>query len=320
MQAFAQRDDVQLPGAQSIHPARFNALTDRSNVKGLRQTAGHLGTLCVTGWFVTAGQESAFLLAIALVLHGVVLVFLFAPLHECIHFTAFRSRWLNTVVSNLAGFLLILPPRYFRSFHLAHHRHTQDPVRDPELPKPKLDTWPTYLWHVSGLPFWWERTSTTVRHAFGRTSDAYIDVHHRRLIVREARCFVVAYAGVGMIAVGFEVDALLWLWGLPAVIGQPVLRLFLLAEHSGCDLGDDPFGNTRTTHTSWLVRTLSWNMCYHAEHHLAAAVPFHALPRLHRVVAHRLRCEGVGYYAVNRSLLPHSRRIARHPTSSERGG
>ncbi|GIT53115.1 MAG: hypothetical protein Ct9H300mP16_02750 [Pseudomonadota bacterium] len=35
---------------------------------------------------------------------------LFAPLHETIHRTAFRSRYLNTGVAALGGFLLLLPP------------------------------------------------------------------------------------------------------------------------------------------------------------------------------------------------------------------
>jgi len=56
--------------------------------------------------------------------YGTCLVFLFAPLHETIHGTAFRSRRLNRVVSAACGWILVLPPRYFRAFHFEHHRHT----------------------------------------------------------------------------------------------------------------------------------------------------------------------------------------------------
>ena len=59
-------------------------------------------------------------------LYGTTLVFLFAPLHETVHYTAFRSRSLNRAVSAVCGWILLLPPRYFRAFHLEHHRYTQD--------------------------------------------------------------------------------------------------------------------------------------------------------------------------------------------------
>jgi fatty acid desaturase len=44
-------------------------------------------------------------------------------------------------------------------------------------------------------------------------------------------------------------------------------------------------------------------MPYHAEHHGWPAVPFHALPTLHRLVRPGLRCRGAGYGAVVRNIL-----------------
>ena len=85
---------------------------------------------------VLAARGTPWLLP-AMLLHGILLVFLFAPLHEAVHRTAFRSRWLNDGVARACGAVLILPPDYFRAFHFTHHRHTQDPARDPELSTPK---------------------------------------------------------------------------------------------------------------------------------------------------------------------------------------
>jgi hypothetical protein len=59
-----------------------------------------------------------------LLAHGIVLVSLFTLEHESIHGTAFRTPWINIVCAEAVGFLLLLPPRYFRYFHFAHHRHT----------------------------------------------------------------------------------------------------------------------------------------------------------------------------------------------------
>ena len=79
--------------------------------------------------------------------------------------------------------------------------------------------------------------------------------------------------------------AVLWVWLLPVVLGQPMLRLYLLAEHTGCPMVPEMLENSRTVHTNAVVRFLAWNMPYHAEHHAYAAIPFHALPRAHAALA-----------------------------------
>ena len=77
---------------------------------------------------------------------------------------------------------------------------------------------------------------------------------------------------------------LLWYWVVPALLGQPMLRLYLLAEHSACPRSADMLENTRTTYTNALVRFLAWNMPFHAEHHAWPSIPFHALPQTNALV------------------------------------
>jgi fatty acid desaturase len=101
-------------------------------------------------------------------------------------------------------------------------------------------------------------------------------------------------------------DLVAWIcgaWVFPAVLGQPFLRLFLLAEHSGCAFSDDMLENTRTTHTNAVTRRLAWWMPYHAEHHSFPSVPFHALPELHALMGQRVRVTASGYFAVQSELL-----------------
>ena len=82
----------------------------------------------------------------------------------------------------------------------------------------------------------------------------------------------------------------------PLVIGAPFLRAYLLAEHAGCDEGDDNMlANTRTLLTTAPLRFIAWNMPYHTEHHSFPAVPFHALPRLHRMMVKDIRHLEPGY-------------------------
>ena len=130
---------------------RLGSLARRSDVAGLAQLAGHTGALVVTGYFVHISIGTVWS-PLALLGYGFVLVFLFAPLHESVHRTAFRSRWVNGLVSWLCGAVLMLPPEYFRAFHFAHHRYTQDPERDPEPASAKPASWRSWLWTVSGIP------------------------------------------------------------------------------------------------------------------------------------------------------------------------
>jgi fatty acid desaturase len=111
------------------------------------------------------------------------------------------------------------------------------------------------------------------------------------------------YALVAAASLALRSDLALVLWVYPALLGQPVLRLYLLAEHAGCPEVPDMLSNTRTTRTNALLRFLAWNMPYHAEHHLLPSVPFHALPALHKEIAHRIQTLSPGYASVHRDLV-----------------
>jgi fatty acid desaturase len=242
-------------------------------------------------------------LAPALLLHGILLTFLFAPLHETVHRTGFRRRWLNDATAWLCGLALALPPEYFRAFHFAHHRHTQDPAHDPELAEPKPQSMWAYLRHVSGLPYWCSRLATLVRHARGRVAEPFITRRLRPRIVREARLYLAVYAVILLVSIVTGSPAALIFWLVPALLGQPFLRCYLLAEHTGCPLVADMLRNTRTTRSLAPIRRLAWNMPYHAEHHACPWLPFHALPAAHLLLERKIAVQAPGYVAVNRAII-----------------
>ena len=253
----------------------------RSDLAGLVQLVGHLNLIAVMIWLnmILSGVWQIF----AMAGQGIVMVFLFTAMHECSHATAFRSRWINRAVGRLAGAMLVIGPRWFFYFHQDHHKFTQDPARDPELASPKPDSAAAYFWYLTGLPFWISNLRVLVGNAFGRRDDVYVPVTVRQAIYTEARWMLGLYLAVIPMLVfqGWFATYVL----VPLLLGQPFLRAYLLAEHAGCEPGNDNMlANTRTLLTAAPVRFLAWNMPYHTEHHSFPAVPFHRLPHLHRLM------------------------------------
>ena len=291
------------------HRDAINALSERELVRLKRRsdTAGllhlglHLSLLGLTGWVILA-SPFALLVAVALVVHGILLVFLFAPLHECIHETAFRSHWLNQVVATIAGFILLLPPRYFRYFHLAHHRHTQDAEKDPELATPKPADWPTYLWRLTGIDYWRGQFGALVSCAFGRRLPAFIPANGRARVAAEARGYVAAYLVVAAVGLMAGLSWLVWLWILPVLVGQPFLRAYLLAEHTGCPFVPDMLANSRTVFAGPLIQRLAWNMPNHTAHHAMPSVPFHRLPELTAILKSNLKTTSPSYLETHKDI------------------
>ena len=117
----------------------------------------------------------------------------------------------------------------------------------------------------------------------------------------EARVLLTLYSFAGLSLL--ITPLLFWIWILPLIVGQPVLRLYLLAEHEQCPPVANMFENSRTTFTTRLVRALAWNMPFHAEHHAYPSVPFHALPALHHHTRAYLKSTSDGYTEFARDYM-----------------
>lgn len=233
---------------------------------------------------------------------GLLLVSLFHLEHECIHDTPFRTNHLNSITGAACGFILLLPSLWFRYFHRDHHRYTQIKGKDPELESSKPATKRQWLIHLSGLPVFLSLVKVIIRCTTGSVNDSFIPAGARHAVIRQARYMSAGYLLLiaGSLASGSAV--LLWIWVIPLMIGQPFLRLYLLAEHTLCDNTDNMFLNTRTVLSNPLVRWFTWNMPYHTEHHVYPAVPFHQLPSLHRKMIRFLAHTNRSYSEFNTQL------------------
>ena len=268
------------------------SLLVQSDGPGLVHFAFHFGAILLGAALILSAVPGWQLL---LPVQGIFIGFLFTPLHETIHRTAFHTEGLNTFVATVCGFAVLIAPNWFRYFHFAHHRFTHEPGRDPELEAGKPESLGAYLLYVSGGPVWLGNVKVLVTNALGRRDDPYVPVRARAKVVREARLFLAAYGVVILASVAAQSSALIWAWLVPALLGQPFMRLYLLAEHTRCPHVANMLENTRTTFTTRFVRFIAWNMPYHIEHHTYPAVPFHKLPAFHQVIRDHLGCTQDGY-------------------------
>jgi len=230
---------------------------------------------------------------------------LFAPIHETMHQTVFRSRRANAVVGWLAACPSGLNWHFYTAFHLAHHRFTQDSARDPELAPPPPSRLDGYVMRVLGVNYWRARAAVIRDCWRGDLSGyAYIPTAAAPRIIFSVRAmcvFMVALAAGSALLWGWWVPLAFWI--VPQLLGQPLLRLYLLTEHTDCTLDANGLTNTRTVLTNGLMRLLMWNMSFHTEHHLYPSIPFHRLPDAHRAVRRRLGVVQEGYARWHRGYL-----------------
>ena len=283
----------------SLSAEQRTALQEKSDLPGLFRLFVHWGLIVVIGWLIATGAPGWQAL---MVVQGILIIFCFTLLHETTHKTPFASLWLNETVMHICAFLVVLPPEWFRYFHFAHHRFTNDPERDPELGSEKPLTWAGYLWRVTGVPVWRIHFGQMIKNALGKADESFLPEGRMNRVRIEAQVFIAIYLVLAIVLIAGQ-SWLFWCWIAPAMLGQPFLRLYLLAEHGRCPPVANMLENTRTTFTNRLVRWVAWNMPYHAEHHAWPTVPFHKLPELHAITKPHLKKTSNGYVEFHKEYV-----------------
>ena len=287
---------------------RMPGFVERRDGPGLAFAAAHAALLVTTGWVLWRALGTAWAVP-ATVLHGVVIVHLFAPFHESVHYTAFRTRRLNTAMSWVAGLVLMLPPTVFSYQHTAHHRYTQDVERDPQMIPMGESRW-GFWYYASAVPYFQGILSGLLRQLLGRLSPSErrdVPEALHGTVQREAICFWGVYLALAAVSVQFETWLVVLFWLLPRVAGEPFMRIIRMSEHVGCARVPSMLENTRTVFTAAPLRWLAWNMAYHTAHHALPQTPFFRLPALDAVLRDRVAETRQGYLDFVRT---HIRRMA----------
>ncbi len=297
-----------------VTPDDLARLGQKNNRLAMSRAVIHFGLLGGSMAAVVLLSNSPWwILAPAIVLCGLMITCCFAPLHECSHRTAFASRVMNDRVAWLAGLPLLFPPAAYREFHFEHHRHTHDPLRDPEISAggERFAMWPVYaheyLAVASGVLLLSLRMVMLIALVVGPNEwlwqklMPFMRGHTRKEATRQARIFAALYLAGGVLAAWLAPGAVWLLASL--VVGHSALALWLASEHTGLPTDGNIFDRTRTTLTNRVMRFLMWNMPFHAEHHAYPSVPFHALPELHALARDELRHTAPGYVRLHRGVV-----------------
>ena len=220
--------------------------------------------------------------------------------HECGHGTAFKTRWKNMAVYQVASFCMIRDPYCWKFSHARHHSDTIIVGRDPEVAIMRPVVMLKMLANLVGLIDVQDGLRRMAIHATGRIlpdeADYVAEVFFPK-IVRTARIWVAIYAATLVTAVVLQSWVPLLLIGLPRLYGCWHMVLCGWLQHGG--LADNVLDhrlNCRTVCMNPVSRFLYWNMNYHVEHHMFPLVPYYRLPELHEACA-------FDFPAPNRSIL-----------------
>ena len=217
-----------------------------------------------------------------------------AAVHELSHGTPFKTKAVNEVFYHLFCFLTWNNPVHFRASHIYHHQFTVYRGQDKEVVKEPvrvlLNAGNLVSWLTFDYAWFWTLVKTTVQHAFG---NADADFFHwdplfpkgdprRAAMVRWARIMVIGSIVLIALFIYFKLYVLIFLVNFGGFFVTILGRLTLAVQHQGlAENTPDWRLVAHTVHFGPLGRYLYWNMNYHIEHHMYAAVPFHRLPRFH---------------------------------------
>jgi fatty acid desaturase len=205
--------------------------------------------------------------------------------HECGHGTAFRTRWMNTAVYNLACFMMMREPTVWRWSHTRHHTDTIIVGRDPEIVAMRPPRLVHIVCNFFGLFDVPNAMRIMVVHASGRlTGDEaqYVPESERSKVYRTSRIWLVIYVATVVWCIASRSILPALVIGLPRVYGTWHHLMTGLTQHAGlAENVTDHRLNSRTVYMNPISRFIYWNMNYHLEHHMYPMVPYHALPQLH---------------------------------------
>jgi fatty acid desaturase len=290
-----------------IPTAEFKKLHERNDWRAFGQTGGYLAIVAATGtltWWSWAHWAWPWTV-LCMFLHGTASHFHINGMHELGHGTVFKTKALNAFFVRVLSFFAWLHPDMFNASHQRHHRYTLHPPDDQEVVLPVKLTVKNFFEQgfVNVKGFWW-----TMKYAW-RIARGKIgseggweavcfppeQLQMREVPICWARILLGSHLVIAAVSLYFGQWMVPIIVSLAPFVGGWLFFLLNNAQHTGrVDNVPDFRLCCRTILPPAFVRFLYWQMNYHTEHHMYAAVPCYNLPRLHRAIKHDLpHCPGI---------------------------
>jgi fatty acid desaturase len=275
----------------------WSRLTSRSSWRGMWLVAHAWGTIAVSIALVTVWPNPlTWLLAVVIV--GTRQLGLAILMHEAAHGGLHSNKMINEFVGQwLCAVPVGADLASYRSYHLQHHRFTQQP-EDPDLslsapfPISKESYRRKAIRDLTGQTFIRQRLPLFLSLFKPALEDAPVEhdsfvssgrAKTARFLAVNALLFMLFwFAGAGIWYFG------VWLAAMATWLSL-VTRIRNIAEHACTSTGEDPFSQARTTLASPIERALiaPYWVNYHAEHHLFMYLPCYRLPEAHRLLVEK---------------------------------
>ncbi len=250
-----------------------------------------------------------------------------AAVHELSHGTPFKTKAVNEFFLYLFSFLTWNNPIHFRASHiLSHHQFTlfeagRDEEVHPVPVKEKLN-WVNIL---SWFTFDWKWFAVFMRadilHALGQGDADFFYWHplfqkgdpRRKAMCAWARVMVIGYFLIIAAAIILHLWVVIYLV-FSYYFARILANLTGVIQHTGLAF-DTPDWRAvcHTVNLNPILRFLYWNMNYHTEHHMYAAVPFFNLAKLRRVIEKDVPAAHESLFACLRKLYEIKARQAKDP-------
>ena len=269
---------------------KMRGLLQRRDGPAIRDTLLLFGILAATGWATVHFWGTWW----AVVPYLIYAVFYGTSSdsrwHECGHGTAFKTDWMNSLLYEVASFMVMRESVVWRWSHNRHHSDTIIVGRDPEIQIPRPPDLKGLALSVFNIGGYLGYFPSLIRHSFGRMTDAektYIPESEFPKVYRNARICLALHLAVLASAVALQSWIPIFLFTLPNFFGTWLMIVHNTTQHAG--LAENVLDhrlNCRTVYMNPISRFIYWNMNYHVEHHMFPLVPYHALPKLHETIRH----------------------------------
>lgn len=269
-----------------LSPAKRAALRDLHTVD---RRWNCVAALFPAVWFAGAAVVIAFpywpvrilgYIVIGTAIHGMAVL-----VHETSHYSMFRNRLLDRIIGFLMGVPVFVSYTAYRVLHGDHHKYTRDEGDPDEFNNVTgnkfLLSLLFYAWLVIGTPVYLIHVAATA--LIRGTNRERFDVIVEYILL--VGIFIAGYLAFRHFG---RFDILLHCWALPMLVAMLFGNIRSWAEHT-MTIPGDPWTQTRTVTSNWLVSLSMCNLNYHLEHHLCPGIPWYNLPRMHALLQDEYR-------------------------------